>query len=261
MTADSNAALATRTQQITELEKSATALVLGTALQTKINELVAEGESLAEELRAVVIDNDETCALATDALQRRAGWVKRVWDVELKPFVAAADTVHKKFISLRNLVVQTGEADATKTKQVRDAFLEEKDRANQRQATQDAEKQQKLEQQSRKDAARETLALGGTKRAAQQILSERSQLPAPAPQASSTPAGTYGRDHWTWRFSVNESAALKKLVKLAAKDPRYLGYLMINESAITAEADSKKSLAKIPGIDFFNDRKIIDRAK
>lgn len=260
--ADSNATLATRDQQISELEKASTALVLGQVLRDAVVDLTEEADNLSAELRAVEIVDEETCALATDALRRRKGWENRVVQV-IDPYRDAANQVRTKFINLTKSVLQTGELDAASAKQRRDAYLDELERQKRKTNLAAAEQQQSLEIEARQDAAKETLALGGTQESADQILNERIALPAPSAAPPLELEGNYGRDHWTWRYASSEAAALKKLVKLAAKKggDRYLGFLMLNESAITSEAKTKKTLAKIPGIEVFNDRKRIDRAK
>lgn len=259
--ADQSTALTTRDQQIAALEKTAVTLVIGKVLHDVVQSLVTEGESLAMEMRSIDIVDDDTCALATDCIQRRLGWAKRA-DEEIRPYIKAAKAVHSQFTGLLDTVVAEGAADAASTKQKRDGYLDEQERLKRQEQVRVSEENAKLEEEARQDAARETIALGGSEESAQQILEERIPLPPPSVAPVATPAGTYGRDNWQWRFSASEVQTLKKIVKLAAKDPeRYLKYLSINESAVTSEVKTNKNLAKIPGIEAFNDRKRVDRAK
>lgn len=64
-------------------------------------------------------------------------------------------------------------------------------------------------------------------------------------------AGTQTRVRWSGTPEAgDEHAALVKLVKAAAADPAYMGFLQVNQTAINQTATALKSHARVPGFVF-----------
>jgi hypothetical protein len=121
----------------------------------------------------------------------------------------------------------------------------------------------RVQREAEAAAQAELLASQGEPELAQMVIEEEKAAPAPVViLQSSTPkvTGISSRSTWKWRYEKSPEDTLRLLVKAAAADDRYLAFLMVNESVLTATAKSQKNLMKAPGVQPYEDKGIAVRA-
>jgi hypothetical protein len=217
---------------------------------------LTEAEQLSSQLRAIQVIDQDTCDFAGQVLRQRADFKDRVAEF-FKPMKREAKNLHdtvsqsEKFVlgglnGVDELAEQNARTNISK-------WIQDQERIQKQRDIDNAAAQRKLDDEARELAAKHAEVHGAGPEAVAQI--REAELPLSPPKSSPTfhkPAGFSTGSNWTWRFETTEQAALKAIVKAAAKDPRLLGYLQLNTKAFNSDAKSKKSTADVPGIHFFD---------
>jgi len=122
----------------------------------------------------------------------------------------------------------------------------------------------KQEAEARAQAEAAALAASGDKELAKIVLEEAAAAPAPVIVAPSTvpkQEGIAKKTNWKWRYKQGEFEALTEMVKAAAADPKLLGYLCFNESAVGATVRAQKDITQIPGIEVYPEESVSVRSR
>jgi hypothetical protein len=238
--------------------------------EAAVQQFSKEAELIVSELRAIEVTDQDSYNLAADALARRAGFKKRIVEF-FRPMKEQADKLHKTICSNERLIL-TGPGgvhdlaeQATRTNMSRWWNKKEDERRKE-------DLRLAAEQKTRDDAARATAAataeqLWASPEAVQHVLADYSPPPPPKAMPTATAApGTYHTHPWKWRFEADEQKTLEEIVKAicgvkSIKNKGLLGYLLLNESSLTSDAKTKKNLASVPGVAFYEDTTTVIRGK
>jgi hypothetical protein len=233
--------------------------------QKEIEALREDGAIVVSQLRAIKVVDQDTCDMASEALQRKKAWDMRV-EARFKGLKETARATHMGICQLEREMLALGSADASATRENRDAYLREIERQRRQREDAKIKAQREQEEQARADSMQRARDMGASKAAVKQIEREFTPMPAPVEEAAPMPQNTYEVTRWKWRPEVSPEHQLKAIVTAIAKskDPNYnkilLGYLMINEKQMQATATGSKKLASVPGTVFYPDTQFVDKA-
>jgi hypothetical protein len=225
----------------------------------------AAATALAQEVRAENLPHLATIEIV-DAASYQAAAAK------LRDFAARRKYTEQKFAkikkdahgawkgicALENELLQPIEVADRKQRDALLAYEREQDRRRR-------EEQQRLEEEARKaeqarllDEAAHLESQGHRELA---VAAVEAALAAPAPVVTIAPttphvAGVSTGEHWTFR-PVNDDEA--RAVELLAKTGNH-AYLMLDRKKLAAYARSHKAGARLPGIQFFDEGKVIVRS-
>lgn len=203
-------------------------------------------------------DYEMACTFLTLVANR-----KRQVEETFDPIVRKAHETHKEAVAQKKkfmdpLLLAEGEV---KLKVAR--WRNEQERLRQaKEARLQAEAKRQADEQALQEAAH--LAAAGESDLADMRLTEAAAAPAPVVVLeSSVPKaeGIAARKDWKWRYQVGETATLRELVKAAAADERFLPFLMVKETEITATAKRQKDLARIPGVEVYPEDSVSVRTR
>jgi hypothetical protein len=233
--------------------------------QKEIEALREDGAIIVSQLRAIKVVDQETCEMASEALQRKKAYDARV-EARMKPIKDSARNTHLQVCQLERDMLALGSPEAAVTRQNRDGWLQQQERERRQREDAKIKLQREQEEQARADSVQRAKDMGASKAAVKQIEREFVPLPAPVEEAAPMPQNTYASTRWKWRPEVSPEHQLKAIVTAIArsKDPNYnkilLGYLMINEKQMQATATGSKKLASVPGTVFYPDTQFVDKA-
>jgi hypothetical protein len=233
--------------------------------QKEIEALREDGAIVVSQLRAIKVVDQDTCDMASEALQRKKAWDMRV-EARFKPLKESARQTHMGICQLEREMLALGSPEASITRTNRDGWLNQQARERQERDDAKLKEQRAQEEQARADSMQRARDMGASKAAVKQIEREFTPMPAPMEEAAPMPQNTYQTTRWKWRPEVSPEHQLKAIVQAIAKskDPNYnkmlLGYLMINEKQMNSTATNSKKLASVPGTVFYPDTQFVDKA-
>lgn len=176
------------------------------------------------------------------------------------PAVAVKEALGKRLADYEKEQQRLRREEEERQRQERERLeAEERERVRQ--------EQERLQREAEERALEEAAAAeaAGDTELAERIVATPPVVETPAPRPVFTPPalvrtppkveGVSFRDNWS--AEVHDLAAL---VKAAAADPQYLGYLVANQTALNGVARALKDNLRIPGVRSRNDRTTSARA-
>jgi hypothetical protein len=235
---------------------------MGTVAIISADEVAKLVPAVVSQSEQITVSDSEDYEMACSFLTLIATRKKQVGET-FDPIVAKAHSTWKeacaqreKFLSPLNVAEQTVKSKVTSWR-----IDEEKKRREEEARLQQIAKQ---EQDERALAEAAQLEANGEKELADIVLQEAASAPAPvvvAPVTVPKQDGIAKKTNWKWRYKNGESSALIAMVKAAAADPRLIGYLCFNETAVGATVRAQKSMTHIPGIETYPEESVSVRAR
>jgi hypothetical protein len=207
---------------------------------TKVETIRMEIEHMLDVARSLVITNEKDYQTAGSIGLECTRRISRV-EEELEESRAAADATHKAITRL--IVKLTNPYKQIKTivgQKASDWYQDEL-----RKRREEADKARRAEQKRIDDeklAKAEALAEAGDTEMAEAVLEEKTIISAPKVEAPKV-EGMSHRARWT-----AEVVDFRALVKAVAEGKTALGFLLPNEQALRAQAQSLKAACSIPGV-------------
>jgi hypothetical protein len=204
------------------------------------------------------IDYELACSFLTMIAGRKKQVGETFDPIVKKSYDAWQEAIkqRKKFLD----PLETAEADVKKKVAT---WHDEQERLRREQEQRDTQAAREAQEAAALQEAAE-LEANGEKELAQMVLEDAAKAPAPVvvtPSSVPKQAGIAKQKVWKWRDTADRVQTLRALVKAAAKDDRWLAYLALNESAVTAAAKSQKDLAQVPGIQFYAESGVSVRSR
>lgn len=204
----------------------------------------AEALTLSEQARGIIVQDQGSYDAAVSMLTRIRG-MREKWAELTDPSIESAHKAHKTALELKNKVDRPLQAEeaALKMKIGRFAQAEEdKRQAEQRRLEAEATETARLT----REALVKTYAEAGAPKDAVEALKQEPLSIAPVEQAQ---PGFQKSAAASVRTSYEaEVISLAVLVKAAAKNTAYLGYLQANQPALNAAARAQKEAMNVPGV-------------
>lgn len=184
-------------------------------------------------------------AVPRERLQQAKGAIER-------PMVAYQSQVRREREEAERAMLEAARAERQRQA---DEARRAADAASARRAELEAAAAQAADADALTTASRELQAAEDAEQSAAEALHAVESTPLQLPTASlpeiPKAAGTQTRVRWSGTPEAgDEPAALVKLVRAAAADPSYMGFLQVNQVAINQTATALKSHARVPGFVF-----------